>query len=524
MNARGSRSSGLCSDANAGFYDSEHADIDWRPTTMLISRWIVLAFLALMAQAPTPQFRSGIDIVRFDVVVVDKARHPVAGLTAADFHVSENGKPLRIAGFESVTIPGPAAGGDPTSGDAGATETVSNERRVPRRLVVILFDRTIGYEWPVVNARAVANAAIDALGPNDLAAVMFTPGLAAGRPQGFTANRARLRAAVASMVMGTPTEYSMSFEGLKPSGMNLSPGESLCGLATVETLTNVSDSLATIDGVQKMILFIGGDVTLSEQSAQARAPECRGRMTEPYARLFRAVDRANVTVHAIDPRGLDTQGTMADNTPPEDPDDRMTRQNSLGALPAYTGGRVIAATNEPVKMVPGLFEESRSYYVLAIEREPARGQGQPHGVKIDVGRKDVTVLSRRAYFDAAPVTARKAAADPLERAIGELLPHPDLPLTMTLRPAGRRGAGTVEVTLATPRSSPARAEVLVAVFDSFAKRVGGERATVELPARSGSNVEWKMHLNPKPGHYEIRAAVRIGAQIGSIIGYVDVPK
>jgi hypothetical protein len=33
-----------------------------------------------------------------------------------------------------------------------------------------------------------------------------------------------------------------------------------------------------------------------------------------------------------------------------------------------------------------------------------------------------------------------------------------------------------------------------------------------------------MHLNPKPGRYEVRAAVRIGDAIGSITGYVEVPK
>ena len=32
-----------------------------------------------------------------------------------------------------------------------------------------------------------------------------------------------------------------------------------------------------------------------------------------------------------------------------------------------------------------------------------------------------------------------------------------------------------------------------------------------------------MHLNPKPGHYEVRAAVPIGTAVGTIAGYVDVP-
>jgi len=35
--------------------------------------------MALLGQAPPPQFKSGVDVVRFDVVVLDKARHPIAG-------------------------------------------------------------------------------------------------------------------------------------------------------------------------------------------------------------------------------------------------------------------------------------------------------------------------------------------------------------------------------------------------------------------------------------------------------------
>src|SRR5262245_26881831 len=66
-------------------------------------RVVIVGLVVLAAQ--TPQFRSGIDVVRFDVVVLDKARHPVAGLTVQDFRVTEDGRPLRVAGFEAVTIP-----------------------------------------------------------------------------------------------------------------------------------------------------------------------------------------------------------------------------------------------------------------------------------------------------------------------------------------------------------------------------------------------------------------------------------
>jgi hypothetical protein len=65
-----------------------------------------LSLLALLAQAQAPQFKSGVEVVRFDVVVLDKARHPIGGLTADDFHVTENGKPVRIRASTSSRISG----------------------------------------------------------------------------------------------------------------------------------------------------------------------------------------------------------------------------------------------------------------------------------------------------------------------------------------------------------------------------------------------------------------------------------
>src|ERR1700738_417468 len=92
-----------------------------------------LCLTALLAQAQPPQFKSGVDVVRFDVVVLDKARHPVAGLNEQDFRVTEDGKPLRIAGFEAVTIPVAAPATMTTAPGAVDlhVESVTNHRDVP---------------------------------------------------------------------------------------------------------------------------------------------------------------------------------------------------------------------------------------------------------------------------------------------------------------------------------------------------------------------------------------------------------
>ena len=60
---------------------------------------------ALADQEPTQRFRSGIDLVTVDVVVLDRTGEPLQGLTRADFTVLEDGKPQEIREFQSVELP-----------------------------------------------------------------------------------------------------------------------------------------------------------------------------------------------------------------------------------------------------------------------------------------------------------------------------------------------------------------------------------------------------------------------------------
>ena len=65
-----------------------------RPLTLAAS---LLALLVVVGAQQTPSkpeatFKSGVDVVHVDVSVLDKDRHPVQGLSAADFVVREDGK------------------------------------------------------------------------------------------------------------------------------------------------------------------------------------------------------------------------------------------------------------------------------------------------------------------------------------------------------------------------------------------------------------------------------------------------
>ena len=157
-------------------------------------------------------FRTGVDIVQVDVSVLDRDRRPVRGLAAADFTVLEDGQERPVVAFSAVDLPAPAV-----------TDSFLDARRIARRreqhrpiegrLVVILMDRTIRPQMQPLGRR-IAEAAVNALGPGDLAAVIYSgPGV----PQNFTSDRGLLLAAI-----------NRPFITLRDRDMG-NPGECYCG-------------------------------------------------------------------------------------------------------------------------------------------------------------------------------------------------------------------------------------------------------------------------------------------------------
>ncbi len=122
--------------------------------------------LHVRAQTPVPQatFRGGTDLVQVDVSVLDGKRHPVRGLTAADFSIFEDGQPREIQAFSEVSLPDRVQSRDASwtrevASDVATNVTAGQEGRV----VIILLDRTIPLGEPTITARRIAAATINQL-------------------------------------------------------------------------------------------------------------------------------------------------------------------------------------------------------------------------------------------------------------------------------------------------------------------------------------------------------------------------
>src|SRR5258708_26661935 len=138
-----------------------------------------------------PVFRSGADLVRFDVRVTDASGRPLRDLRPEEIGIVEDGQPRPILLFHHVDEP---AGTYAEAAMRAVSAEVSSNRGAPRgHLYLIVFDQqhiTAGNEQA---ARRAAEAFIKTrVRPSDRIAIVGVPG--PGPQLGFTADRTRAAA------------------------------------------------------------------------------------------------------------------------------------------------------------------------------------------------------------------------------------------------------------------------------------------------------------------------------------------
>src|SRR4029077_17359337 len=143
-----------------------------------VSAWIVcllaLDVVALVAQQPTPLFRSGVEVTSVDVGVVDAAGRPIADLGAADFKARIDGQPRRVVSAQWISLVKDAkrAPADPLP--EGFT---SNENKAPGRLIVLAIDDANIRFGGMTQIQRAGTAVIDTLSaPDRISVVGFGDG------------------------------------------------------------------------------------------------------------------------------------------------------------------------------------------------------------------------------------------------------------------------------------------------------------------------------------------------------------
>lgn len=518
---------------------------------------LIVSGSTVRTQAPLPQFRGGVELVKIDVTVLDSDRRPVRGLTAADFTVRDDGEVRPVRAFTPVELSAPApAASAPVWARSVPPDVVSNAvGNQEGRLVVIVMDRSIPLHEPTFVARRIATAAVESLGPHDLAAVVSTSN---GAVQSLTADRTRLLRAIDA---GDPST-GMSKEALEimnmPPAVPLNPlsdGRCLCGVCVLDTLTRVADALQDAPLRRKVVLFIGSQIVWQTAQSSLTDIGCGNRLRDARKAMFAAVDRAHVTIHSIDPVSLAvvgphtraSQAGMKPNQPrtlfmtmqQDETNEALGSQDSLRVLPDRTGGRTVVNRNDPEQVVPDIYRESEAYYVLGFERGVDDRPGREHDIEVTVARKGVKVYAQRHYTAPAGVSGTSApdtppAAVAVTSALTGLLPSAARPLAVAASTFAGPDPAKADVRLAIDVAAflhaggaavPLAIEVLATDPAGRALARGRQTSTVTGTSATGE-VAIASHLQLPPGEYNLRVAVSDTStnQVASVFADVSVPR
>jgi len=398
-----------------------------------------LLFITAHAQEPQPQvFRAGTPLVSVDVVVHDKDGRPLAGLTAADFTILEDGKEQRIELF-AVVGPRPAGGradavsnGTLPDGARRETNRVDGDRNV--NATVILFDRLNTRFEDQVSARAEIVKFLSTIRPEDRVALYVLDSNTIRVLHDFTSDNTSLIRAIARFRGAKSVEQAATDEPVPQPAFIGSAHEDAEMTAWLQEKTEMiaaeflrrrgQNTLAALEAIAAHLTDLRGRknlVWVSSAFPLVISDQFGARtLSEEVARAVRAVSSANITIYPVDTRGLIAPNSNPDATATQAVSGRQPAQrstpgtmmtmmpnvDSMTELATRTGGRAFYNTNNIGRAIARAIDDARVTYVLGYSPSNDVWDGRFRTLRVSVRRPDIEVRHRSGYL-AIPASAVK---------------------------------------------------------------------------------------------------------------------
>jgi VWFA-related protein len=391
-------------------------------THLFIAAVVSLFSIAGHAQAPT--FRTETTVVQLPVRVVDAKGAFVRDLNASEIEVLEDGVPQTISQFTLVdhsTAQAPSPLTVPSSG----VLTPADLEKVPGRLYVFLLDDVHLGVASSARARALVKDFIrDRVTPVDAAAVVIASGAAR---QDFTRDKTALLRAV--------DRFTGTLESGEPARV-----QEVRARAVVKLVTDLAVALGNIRGRHKSIVYIGSHVgcRVAMETSTDFAPRLKGEQSNSPVSTdanlssagaaasadsdeqilcneqlwdgVRAAVQANVSLYAIDPRGMLNRGFISPSVDGRGGPDMARRRmaqaeagkpsvlDGFYVLSDHTGGFAVTDTNNYRDALDRIVRESSTYYLLAYASSNNKIDGKYRRTQINVKRPGVQAFYRAGYM------------------------------------------------------------------------------------------------------------------------------
>jgi len=326
--------------------------------------------------------------------------------------------------------------------------------------------------------------------------------------------------------------------------------------AMLEEMTAVSDWFASVRGRKKTILLFSEGISYDIHDVFANGGNNAASMiTQRMQDFVRSATKSNVSLYAIDPRGLMalSDGNIElTSVGAGDPnaaglnerglqDEARLARESLQTFAEETGGFAVVNTNGFANAYDRIVQENSAYYVLAYYPPNPKRDGKFHKIEVRVTRPGLTVRSRRGYANPTgkvPTPVKSVISAELRDTLESPLPVSGL--TMKVFAAPFKGVAPnasvllgVELRgrdLTTAENSSL--EMAVFAVDAKGKMKASSRETVALNLKpetrtrvEQSSIRILSRMNIPAGRYQLRVAAHdlSGGALGSVLYDLDVP-
>ena len=321
-------------------------------------------------QPPKPVFRTGAELVRVDVAVLDKKGVPVPSLTPADFELQEDGVGQEIKTFQYVQNVGQAAPGDEVSLTIRSRSHASAEAAKDNvRLFLIFWDEYhIGQMLSANRARTYLTHFVrTAFGPTDI--VGFMDPLTPIDAIDFTRDRLELAEKVRHLV-GRSGVYVPTRSAVEDAHLQQGDVERLRSEVTMSAVKSAAVHLGGMREGRKALIVISEGLRGIQRDATTL-------MTD----LVRAANNNNTAIYVVDPRGLTQQ-----------------RFPSLWEGIANDTGGDYFRSNDLEQAFKQVVTQSSGFYLLGYAPTERQLDGRFHKIRVRVKPSGLEVRSRTGYW------------------------------------------------------------------------------------------------------------------------------
>lgn len=367
--------------------------VPWLSVVWVSVIWIGLICSAQgqqVVRAPVPSARPPAQATRYslDVVVTDKAGHPVPGLQQADFTLLDSGQPATITSFAAIDTAAPAASPSPAAHTAAPTAA-------PTQVVLVIDEVNtpfvaVGVERIQLHNFLTQNQGHLAL-PVTIAMVTDTGVKQMNQHPSTDGNALDAQLQQEQSTLRAITRSSGFYGGADRLQISL------------QTLNQIVGNLIPVPG-RKLLVWISQGWWMFNAPNVITNNSQRRAFFAAVVGFSDALLRGQITLYAVDPLGTRDAGSPANfqwqdflkpvpSAKKVDPGDV-----SLQVLAAHSGGLYLFGSNDIASEVAKCVADGTAYYHLTFDPAHSETPDTWHGLEVKLDKQGLQARTAYGYY------------------------------------------------------------------------------------------------------------------------------